>query len=112
MLFKDISIDKLPSGESLKDVIKRLNPFWEKFLKNVKQSSRNHLIVAHSNSLRAIVKILENLSEKEILNVNIPTGIPLVYELDTKFNIIMKNYLIDSNTLKEKQALVENQGKK
>ena len=112
MLFKDISIDKLPSGESLKDVIIRLNPFWEKFLKNVKQSSQNHLIVAHSNSLRAIVKILENLSEEEILNVNIPTGIPLVYELDTKFNIIMKNYLIDSNTLKEKQALVENQGKK
>ena len=58
-----------------------------------------------------MLKFLENLSEKEILNVNIPTGIPLVYELDTKFNIIMKNYLIDSNTLKEKQALVENQGK-
>ena len=112
MLFKDISIDKLPSGESLKDVIIRLNPFWEKFLKNVKQSSQNHLIVAHSNSLRAIVKILENLSEKEILNVNIPTGIPLVYELDENLKATKHYYLGDPETAKKAAAAVANQASK
>ena len=71
----------------------------------------DHLIVAHSNSLRAIIKILEGLSETEIIEVNIPTGVPLVYELDNKLNIIDKKYLIDGETLNRKKKIVENQGK-
>ena len=67
--------------------------------------------MAHSNSLRAIIKILDQLSDKEIISVNIPTGVPLVYTFDTNFNVIHKEYLIDKAKLKEKQAIVENQGK-
>jgi len=108
--FKDIDGD-LPAGESLKDVINRLNPFWEQYLKNIKSNPGNRLIVAHSNSLRAIVKILDQLSDEEIVSVNIPTGVPLVYTFDTNYNVIDKEYLIDEAKLKEKQELVANQGK-
>jgi len=88
-----------------------LTPFWNEFSKNLKDNLGNHLIVAHSNSLRAIVKILDKLSNKEIISVNIPTGVPLLYTFDIHFNVIDKKYLIDKNTLKEKQEIVVNQGK-
>ena len=105
------NIENMPAGESLKNVTSRLNPFWNQYLANIKENPGNHLIVAHSNSLRAIVKILDQLSDEEIMSVNIPTGIPLVYEFDDNFNIIHKEYLIDQAKLKEKQAIVINQGK-
>ena len=108
--FKNID-GKLPIGESLKNVVERLNPFWEYYFKSMKENPGNHLIVAHSNSLRAIVKILDELSDKEIVSVNIPTGVPLVYTFDRDFNVIDKEYLIDKDALKEKQELVVNQGK-
>tara|TARA_Y100000768_G_C23901253_1_gene645195 strand:- start:321 stop:1061 length:741 start_codon:yes stop_codon:yes gene_type:complete len=102
---------KLPLGESLKNVIDRLNPFWTNYISYLKKNGGNHLIVAHSNSLRAIVKILDKLSDEEIISVNIPTGIPLVYTLDKDLNVINKKYLINDNELKEKQKIIENQGK-
>jgi 2,3-bisphosphoglycerate-dependent phosphoglycerate mutase len=105
------NIENLPTGESLKNVIDRFNPFWNHYLANIKENLGNHLIVAHSNSLRAIVKLLDQLSDEEIVSVNIPTGIPLVYEFDDNFNVIHKEYLIDQAKLEEKQAIVVNQGK-
>ena len=105
------NIENLPTGESLKNVTNRLNPFWNQYLTNIKENSGNHLIVAHSNSLRAIVKMLDNLSDKEIVSVNIPTGVPLVYKFDDDFNAIGKEYLIDDVKLKDKQAIVAKQGK-
>ena len=69
------------------------------------------MIVAHSNSLRAIIKILDKLSNQDITSVNIPTGVPLVYEFDKNSNIISKEYLIDKDRLAKKQSVVENQGK-
>jgi len=105
------TIENLPIGESLKNVIDRLNPFWNRYVKNIKENSGNHLIVAHSNSLRAIIKILDQLSDEEIVSVNIPTGVPLVYKFDDNFNVIHKEYLIDQTKLKEKQAMIVNQGK-
>ncbi len=108
--FKNIK-NELPTGESLKQVIDRLNPFWKHFSNNIKNNRGNHLIVAHSNSLRAIVKILENLSKEEIIELNIPTGVPLVYELNNELNIINKKYLIDEEVLKRKKEIIENQGK-
>ena len=108
--FKDID-GELPIGESLKNVIERLIPFWEDYSKNIKDNPGSHLIVAHSNSLRAIIKILDQLSDKEIISVNIPTGVPLVYTFDNNFNVINKEYLIDEDQLKEKQEVVANQGK-
>ena len=108
--FKYIDGD-LPCGESLKCVIDRLKPFWDPYLKNIKENRGNHLIVAHSNSLRAIIKLLDQLSDEEIISLNIPTGVPLVYTFDRDFNVIDKEYLIDKDALKEKQELVVNQGK-
>lgn len=108
--FKDIDAN-LPIGESLKDVVNRLEPFWKDYMDYLKEKSGNHLIVAHSNSLRAIIKILDELSNEEIISVNIPTGAPLVYKLDKKLRVISKKYLINEDQLKAKQKLVIDQGK-
>tara|TARA_B100001287_G_C22659786_1_gene519723 strand:+ start:859 stop:1605 length:747 start_codon:yes stop_codon:yes gene_type:complete len=107
---KEINCD-LPTGESLKDVIDRLYPFWDHYISHILNEKGDHLIVAHSNSLRAIVKILDNLSSEEIVSVNIPTGVPLLYQLDNDLNVIDKKYLIDENELKKKQENIINQGK-
>ena len=95
----------------MKDVIYRLNPFFEKYLEKIKNNLGNHLIVAHSNSLRAIVKILDNLSNDEIIEVNIPTGVPLVYKFDVDFKIVSKEYLISEVELKKRQDKIKSQGK-
>lgn len=102
---------KLPVGESLKNVINRLNPFWKKYFNKIKNTHTNHLIVAHSNSLRAIIKILDNLSDEDVISLNIPTGVPLVYSFDNFLNIIEKKYLMNENDLKKKQELIAKQGK-
>jgi len=108
--FKNIE-GELPVGESLKDVIDRLQPFWGEYVNHITKMGGNHLIVAHSNSLRAIIKILDKLSAEQITSVNIPTGVPLVYTLSQKLDTVEKKYLINETELKEKQALVLNQGK-
>ena len=108
--FKNI-LSELPVGESLKNVIDRLKPFWGKYVNDITQNEGDHLIVAHSNSLRAIIKIVEQLSDKEIVSVNIPTGVPLVYKLDKSLNVLEKEYLINEEKLKAKQEIVINQGK-
>ena len=97
-------------GESLKNVIDRLHPFWKEYVSNLSEMQGDYLIVAHSNSLRAIIKMLDNLSDKEIMSVNIPTGVPLVYTLDQKLNVTDKQYLIDQEKLKAKQEMVVKQG--
>ena len=102
--------DKLPVGESLKDVIDRLIPFWKDYFNRLQLIKGSHLIVAHSNSLRAIIKILDNLSDNEIVSVNIPTGVPLVYTFGKKYNVKNKKYLIDRNELRIKENYVKNQG--
>ena len=108
--FQNINSD-LPVGESLKDVISRLQPFWEEYVDSILSIRGDHLIVAHSNSLRAIVKILDKLSSREIMSVNIPTGVPLVYTLDNRLNVLKKEYLINEDELKIKQEIIANQGK-
>ncbi len=108
--FKNIDCD-LPVGESLKNVIDRLNPFWNEYFNQIKNTTGNHLIVAHSNSLRAIIKVLENLSNRDIVSINIPTGVPLVYSFDKGNKLLSKEYLINKNELKRKQAQIISQGK-
>ena len=107
--FKNIKGD-LPSGESLEQVIERLNPFLNDYFNFIRNNTGSHLIVAHSNSLRAIVKILDQLNEEEIVSVNIPTGVPLVYSFDSNFNIIRKEYLIEDEELL-KNKIYKKQGK-
>tara|TARA_B100001059_G_C17804433_1_gene568193 strand:- start:977 stop:1720 length:744 start_codon:yes stop_codon:yes gene_type:complete len=109
--FNHINRKVLPSGESLKMVIERLQPFWKNYFDTIKRNNGNHLIVAHSNSLRAIVKILDKLSDKEVLSLNIPTGAPLLYQFDQNYNVINKKYLINDEDLEKRQKNIENQGK-
>ena len=108
--FKDIESSIL-KGESLKNVITRLGPFWNDYNNIIQEKDGNHLIIAHSNSLRAIIKILDSLSSDEIISVNIPTGVPLVYKFDLHNKVIEKKYLIDEDILQKKQKIIENQGR-
>ena len=103
--------NSLPRGESLKDVVSRLQPFWKEYVDSLLSIQGDHLIVAHSNSLRAIIKVLDKLSSKEIMSVNIPTGVPLVYVLDESLNVLKKEYLIKEEELTAKLEIIENQGK-
>lgn len=102
--------DELPLGESLKDTILRAVPYYKKnILKDMKDGKRV-IVVAHGNSLRALVKHIENLTDEEIKNINIPTGVPLIYELDDKGNFISKRYLANEDKLNEKMTAVQKQG--
>ena len=91
--YADIPAGQLPGGESLKDTLHRLLPYWHSTLAPALNAGQKILIVAHGNSLRALVQYLDNLSNDEILNLNIPTGIPLVYELDDDLKPIRHGYL-------------------
>jgi len=103
---------KVPSAESLKDVVERVTPWWEKEIVPVLHSGKRVIISASGNSLRALVKYLENTPEDEIVEFNIPTGIPLVYELDKKLRPIQRYYLASAKELKAATDKVKNQGKK
>ena len=91
--YADIPVEQLPCGESLKDTLHRLLPYWHSTLAPALNAGQKILIVAHGNSLRALVQYLDNLSNDEILKLNIPTGVPLVYELDENLKPIKHGYL-------------------
>ena len=91
--YADIPAGQLPGGESLKDTLHRLLPYWHSTLAPALNAGQKILIVAHGNSLRALVQYLNNLSNDEILNLNIPTGVPLIYELDDDLKPIRHGYL-------------------
>ena len=107
--YSHINNSSLPSSESLKDVVKRFLPFWNEIILNQLKLKKKVLIVAHGNSLRAIYKILNNVSQKEIIKFNIPTGIPLVFELDEKLNPKKDYYLGDKELINNKIQAVINQ---
>ena len=99
-LYKDIDDRKLPSSESLKDTIKRFLPLWDNYILPSIKSGRKIMIVAHGNSLRALVKMLDNVSNNDIINLNIPTGSPLIYEFDSGVNVLNSYYLSDEKSEK------------
>src|ERR1035437_54429 len=109
--YHTIDTSVLPATECLKDTIDRFLPYWHETILPSIQKQQKVLIVAHGNSLRALVKYLDGLSDEEILDVNIPTGIPLVYDLDEKLNVKSKKYLGDEETIKQLMNAVKNQGK-
>jgi 2,3-bisphosphoglycerate-dependent phosphoglycerate mutase len=102
---------ELPCTESLALTIERVIPYWNEQIKPRIARGERIVIAAHGNSLRALVKYLDNLSEEAILELNIPTGIPLVYEFDEQFNPIRHYYLGDAQEIAAKAAAVANQGK-
>lgn len=86
---------EIPSAESLKDTLERVLPLWNARIAPELRAGRNVLVAAHGNSLRALVKMLDNLSEADIVELNIPTGIPLLYELDAELKPVNSRYLGD-----------------
>jgi len=109
--YSKLDSDDLPASECLKDTVDRFLPYWHEFIKPDIKSGKRVLIVAHGNSLRALVKYLDKISDEEILGLNIPTGVPLVYELDENLNPIKNYYLGDQEAITKKAAEVAAQGK-
>ncbi|OCN03656.1 phosphoglyceromutase [Erysipelotrichaceae bacterium MTC7] len=102
---------ELPLTESLATTIERVIPYYQSEILPKMKEGKRVLIAAHGNSLRALVKYLDHMSDEDIVNVNIPTGVPLVYEFDDNFNVTDKYYLGDQEALKAKMEAVANQGK-
>jgi 2,3-bisphosphoglycerate-dependent phosphoglycerate mutase len=100
-----------PCTECLKDTVNRMLPYWHNTIAPVVKSGQRVLIAAHGNSLRALVKYLDNISDTEIVGLNIPTGVPLVYELDDDLRPIKSFYLGDPEAIKKATEAVANQGK-
>ena len=104
--------EKLPLNESLEDTIARVVPYFEGVIAPDMKAGRRVLITAHGNSIRALVKYFEGLTEDEILEVNIPTGVPLVYEFDDGMKFLKKYYLGDAEAIAAKMNAVAKQGSK
>lgn len=109
--YKGLSEAELPLTECLKDTVERVLPFWHSTIVPTIQSGQKVLLAAHGNSLRALVKYLDNVSDEEIVGLNIPTGIPLVYELDDQIRPIKHYYLGDPEAIAKAAQAVANQGK-
>ncbi|MBU0634510.1 MAG: 2,3-diphosphoglycerate-dependent phosphoglycerate mutase [Candidatus Omnitrophica bacterium] len=109
--YKKLTPKELPKTECLKDTVKRFLPYWQNTITPVLKTGKKVLIAAHGNSLRALVKYLDKISDEEIVKLNIPTGIPLVYELNSDLTAAKHYYLGDAKKIKEAMQQVANQGK-
>ena len=109
--YADLSERELPLTECLRDTVARFVPYWEKTIAPTIKQGKKVIIAAHGNSLRALVKYLDNVPDNEIVGLNIPTGIPLVYELDENLKSIKSYYLGDQEEIEKAAAAVANQGK-
>lgn len=110
-MYSKLPADALPRTESLATTVERVLPYWNDTIAPSVLEGKNVIVVAHGNSLRAVVKHLSGMNEKEILEYNIPTACPLVFEFDEKLKPIKNYYLIDEQELKARQEAVANQGK-
>jgi 2,3-bisphosphoglycerate-dependent phosphoglycerate mutase len=110
--YRDVPASELPLTESLKDTVRRFLPYWNETIAPAVASGRRVLVTAHGNSLRALVKHLDRLSDQDVVELNIPTGIPLVYELEDDLTPIRRYYLGDPEKLAEATAAVAAQLKK
>lgn len=108
--YAELPADVLPRAECLKDTVARFLPQWHEDIAPAIKAGRRVLIAAHGNSLRALVKYLDNVSEADIVGLNIPTGVPLVYELDESMQPIRHYYLGDQEEIAKAQAAVAAQG--
>ena len=109
--YQKLTKDQLPLTECLKDTVARVLPFWHETIAPSIKSGQKVLVAAHGNSIRAMVKYLDNIPEDEIVGLNIPTGLPLVYELDRELKPIKHYYLGDPEKVKAAIESVANQGK-
>ena len=109
--YKDLDQKDIPLTECLKDTVNRFLPYWHEILAPVVKSGKWVIISAHGNSLRALVKYLDNISDEDIVKLNIPTGIPLVYELDASLKPIKSYYLGKPEEVEQAMEAVAKQGK-
>ncbi|MEZ5345362.1 MAG: 2,3-diphosphoglycerate-dependent phosphoglycerate mutase [Pyrinomonadaceae bacterium] len=109
--YNDLADSEIPLTECLKDTVERFLPYWENEIAPKIRDGKRLIIAAHGNSLRALVKHLDGIPDEEIVSLNIPTGIPLVYELDGDLKPIKNYYLGDPEEIRKMQEAVANQGK-
>ncbi len=109
--YRGLSEKELPLTECLKDTVERFLPYWHEVISPAIKEGKKVLIAAHGNSLRALVKYLDGISDEEITGLNIPTGLPLVYELDEGLKPLKSYYLGDPEEVKKAMDAVKNQGK-
>ncbi|NTU53357.1 MAG: 2,3-diphosphoglycerate-dependent phosphoglycerate mutase [Chlorobiaceae bacterium] len=109
--YAGLSSDELPATECLKDTVARFLPYWHETIAPMIRDGKRVIITAHGNSLRALVKYLDGISDEDIVGLNIPTGIPLVYELDDDLKPLKSYYLGDQEELKKAVQAVASQGK-
>ena len=109
--YQSLAPQDVPLTECLKDTVARFLPYWHETIAPTIQSGSRVIIAAHGNSLRALVKYLDNISDDEIVELNIPTGVPLVYELDEELKPIRHYYLGDEEEIRKAQEAVAKQGK-
>jgi len=109
--YKNLTNAELPVTECLKDTVARFLPYWHETIAPTIKSGKRVIIAAHGNSLRSLVKYLDNISDEDIVGLNIPTGMPLVYELDDDLKPIKNYYLGDPDDVAKAMASVANQGK-
>ena len=109
--YADLPAESLPLSECLKDTVDRFMPLWQDTIAPVVKEGKSVLIAAHGNSLRALVKYLDGVSEEDIVGLNIPTGMPLVYELDADLKPLGRQYLGDPEEVAKAMEAVANQGK-
>jgi 2,3-bisphosphoglycerate-dependent phosphoglycerate mutase len=107
--YADVDAASLPAAESLKDTLSRVLPYWESRIVPELRANKNVLIVAHGNSLRALVKMLDMMSESDIVEFNIPTGIPILYELDDQLQSLGRRFLGDQQAILAAQEAVKRQ---
>jgi 2,3-bisphosphoglycerate-dependent phosphoglycerate mutase len=110
--YADVDPKALPAAESLKDTLSRVLPYWESRIVPELRANKNVLIVAHGNSLRALVKMLDMMSETDIVEFNIPTGIPMLYELDEQLQPLSRRFLGDPGAILAAQDAVRRQTEK
>jgi len=109
--YRDLDPKDIPLTECLKDTVERFLPYWHEVIAPTIKGGKRVVIAAHGNSLRALVKYLDNISDDAITGLNIPTGIPLVYELDDRLKPLGSKYLGDEEAVKARMQAVANQGK-
>jgi 2,3-bisphosphoglycerate-dependent phosphoglycerate mutase len=110
--YAGVPAGELPSAESLKDTLARVLPFWNSRIAPELLAGRNVLVVAHGNSLRALVKMLDGMTDGEIVELNIPTGVPLLYTLEPDLKPISSRYLGDAEAVKARAEAVARQTEK
>ena len=110
--YKDVPDKELPRTESLKDTVERILPYWKEVIFPTLRTADQILVAAHGNSLRGIIKYLKNISDEEIVHLNLPTAVPYVFEIDGDLKLVNDYFLGDPEEIKKLMEAVANQGKK